>query len=300
MEHVGFASANTVGVIQKGRLVRSITRPASISSRKVGWNGVALEAFEYFPAGTLPQHEHHTHFLSLFTSGRLRVEAKVNGRAGTADYVPGSLCLLGAGTTGLASWSAPSSRIIMAIQPHFIAGILDETAHLPDIEVHSNWSFEDRHIETILRALYADLKDGSPAGALYGQSLSVALAHYLVRRHAVKALRAPDYRTGMPAARLSRVLDFMRQNYAQENHLWELANLAGMSPHYFCDLFKKSTGISPHQYVLRCRIERAKELLRSPQFTVGEVAAATGFADQSHFSKVFRRMVGRTPVQFRA
>jgi AraC family transcriptional regulator len=79
--------------------------------------------------------------------------------------------------------------------------------------------------------------------------------------------------------------------------LWELAQLAGMSPHYFCELFKNSTGLSPHQYSLRCRVDRAKEFLRSPQYTIIQVAKAIGFADQSHFTKVFRRIVGVTPTK---
>ena len=185
------------------------------------------------------------------------------------------------------------------MEPRFLAGTLDETAHMGDVELRPNWNFQDRHIVGILRALHADLEDGSPAGPLYGQSLSVALAHYLIRRFAVRTALDREYRNGMPTVRLNRVLDFMRMNCGQETRLWELANLAGMSPHYFCELFKKSTGVSPYQYSLRCRMDRAKEFLRSPQFTVRQVAEATGFADQSHFTKVFRRLVGLTPVQFR-
>jgi AraC family transcriptional regulator len=223
----------------------------------------------------------------------------MDGRTRTADHGPGTLYLLPAGSRDLATWSGPNSRIILVMEPRFLAGVLDETAHLADVELRPNLSFQDRHIVAILRALHADLEDGSPAGPLYGQSLSVALAHYFIRRYAVRTTHDPEYRNGMPAVRLNRVLDFMRQNYAKETRLWELANLAGMSPHYFCELFKQSTGISPYQYSLRCRMDRAKEFLRSPQFTVRQVAEATGFADQSHFTKVFRRMVGVTPLQFR-
>jgi AraC family transcriptional regulator len=89
------------------------------------------------------------------------------------------------------------------------------------------------------------LKDSSPAGPIYGQSLGVALAHHLIRRHAVRATPDRDYRNGIPAVRLNRITDFMRQNYAKETRLWELALLPGMSPYYSCELFKKNTRISP-------------------------------------------------------
>ena len=67
----------------------------------------------------------------------------------------------------------------------------------------------------------------------------------------------------------------------------------------FFELFEKSTGLSPQQYALRCRIDRAKVLLRTSELTIGRVAKASGFVDQSHFTKVFRRIVCVTPTSFR-
>jgi AraC family transcriptional regulator len=101
-----------------------------------------------------------------------------------------------------------------------------------------------------MRALHADLEDGSPAGPLYGESLGVPLAHYLIRRYAVRTADTSEYPGGMPVVRLNRVVDFINQDCSREVRLWEFAHLAGMSPHYFCQLFKQSTGLSPHQYFL--------------------------------------------------
>ncbi len=103
----------------------------------------------------------------------------------------------------------------------------------------------------------------------------------------------------MPTTRLNRTLEFINQNLARDLRLWELAQIAGMSPNYFCELFKVSTGLSPYQYILRARIERAKQYLRDPKFTLACAGEAAGFADQSHFTKVFRRIVGVTPMKFR-
>ena len=288
-----------VEVFRSGQLVSPITSVSKISSRSAGWDGVALETYENVPSSTCAEHEHPTHFLNLFTAGRVRARWAMDGHNRIAEHGAGSLYLLPAGTSDFATWSGPSNRIVLVMEPRFLAGVLDETAHLSDVELIPNWSFQDRHVAAILMALEADLEDGSPAGPIYGQSLSVALANYLIRRFAVRSLPGHEYRHGMPPVRLSRVLDFIQQNCAQEIRLWQLADIAEMSPHYFCELFKKSTGITPYQYVLRCRMDRAKRLIRSPQFTVRQVAAATGFTDQSHFTKVFRRFVGVTPQEFR-
>lgn len=71
--------------------------------------------------------------------------------------------------------------------------------------------------------------------------------------------------------------------------------MAGVSLYHFANAFKQSTGATPRQFVLDRKIERAKELLRDPNRSVLEAGARTGFVDQSHFTKIFRRLVGVTP-----
>ena len=104
----------------------------------------------------------------------------------------------------------------------------------------------------------------------------------------------------MPAHRLRRVLEYIDQNLAGNLRLKELSEVAGMSPHYFSELFRRSVGRPPHQYVLWQRIERAKEALRNPRRSVLEAGLAAGFENPSHFARAFRRLVGATPRQFRA
>ena len=104
----------------------------------------------------------------------------------------------------------------------------------------------------------------------------------------------------MPRARLNRVLAVIEEKLADNIRLSELAQAAGMSVFHFAKLFKKSTGQSPYQYVLRRRIEIAKELLRNQAMSVLEVSARTGFVDQRHFTKVFRQKIGATPTAYRA
>ena len=79
-----------------------------------------------------------------------------------------------------------------------------------------------------------------------------------------------------------------------------LAREAGVSAFHFARLFKQSTGNSPHQYLLQRRLDRAKTMLRQAQMSLAEISASTGFADQSHFTKVFRRFTGVTPSEYRS
>jgi AraC family transcriptional regulator len=80
--------------------------------------------------------------------------------------------------------------------------------------------------------------------------------------------------------------------------LTELAALVQISPHYFSQLFKQSTGTTPHKFVISCRVERAKELLLQGQLTIAEVAFIVGFANQSHLNRHFKKILNVTPRQF--
>ncbi|WP_242343831.1 helix-turn-helix domain-containing protein [Anaeromyxobacter terrae] len=101
---------------------------------------------------------------------------------------------------------------------------------------------------------------------------------------------------GEPA--FGRVTAFIEENVGQHLSLGQLAAVAGVSRFHFARQFRLRTGESPMAYVLRSRVERAKQLLEGGGTTIGGVAAALGFADQSHFTRTFRRLVGSSPSGF--
>jgi AraC family transcriptional regulator len=98
---------------------------------------------------------------------------------------------------------------------------------------------------------------------------------------------------------LKAVLGYIDEHLHAALSLRDLAAVAHLSPYYFARRFKESTGLSPHRYIIARRIERAKQLLRDEELTLAQVAARTGFWDQGHFSRHFKRLVGVTPRRFR-
>jgi AraC-like DNA-binding protein len=98
---------------------------------------------------------------------------------------------------------------------------------------------------------------------------------------------------------IETVIGYIRANAATDLPLHTLAQVAGVTPHHFSLLFTKATGLSPHQFVLRERIERSKVNLLEEALSVKDVSRLAGFRTQEHFTKVFRRLVGGTPSQFR-
>lgn len=108
-----------------------------------------------------------------------------------------------------------------------------------------------------------------------------------------------QYEGSLPSQKLQQVIDYINNHLAHNLSLAELAAIVQISPHYFSHWFKQSTGVSPHQYVIKCRVERAKQLLLTGEFTITEVASCVGFANQGHLNRHFKRFFGVNPKHIR-
>jgi AraC-like DNA-binding protein len=114
------------------------------------------------------------------------------------------------------------------------------------------------------------------------------------------SIRPRSVHSGLPEYRLDRVLTYIGCNLTGDLSLTRLSEVAGMSSHYFAERFRLSTGHSPHRYLLLQRIERAKEKLREPGCSVIEAGLDAGFQNASHFARVFRKLVGSSPSEFKS
>jgi AraC family transcriptional regulator len=99
--------------------------------------------------------------------------------------------------------------------------------------------------------------------------------------------------------RLKRVVEYVDANLSNKVSLLDLAAVAGLSRMHFASQFRAATGLRPHEFLLRRRIRRSKELLRKSPMTIGQIALTVGFLTQAHFTTVFKRFVGSTPCQWR-
>jgi len=130
-------------------------------------------------------------------------------------------------------------------------------------------------------------------------SIEQALAVAVVDGYAVRHISVPTYRSGLGPARLRTIKEFVQAKMEDDLTLYEMAQSVELSPAHFSRMFRKSTGETPHQFVLRNRIERAKEMLRAPEARVLDVAVACGFKTQQHFARVFRHLCGTSPREYR-
>ncbi len=101
------------------------------------------------------------------------------------------------------------------------------------------------------------------------------------------------------AFRLHKIMNAVLEHPEAEHSLEQMAAMAGITPSHFCRVFKKATGISPHQYVMKARLDKAQQMLVQTDLTLAAVSEALGFASQSHFSRAFRGYAGISPSEYR-
>ena len=157
----------------------------------------------------------------------------------------------------------------------------------------------DPALATLVRLMLADIEAGCSTGPMYGEYLCLALTAHVAARYATRSASEPTPRGGLAPRLLSRVQGYIEAYIANPLTLTELAHVAGLSPKHFAVAFRKSLGSTPHQYVLRRRMKEAQRLLAEGQMSIADIAAALGFASQSHFTEVFHRTVSTTPGRYR-
>jgi AraC family transcriptional regulator len=142
--------------------------------------------------------------------------------------------------------------------------------------------------------------DGGPAGPTFVDGVSIALAARLFTLNSMRGGALVSNRsTPLPKWRLKRAVDYIEANVSRPIYLAELSNVAGLTRMHFAAQFRAATGCSPYQYILRRKVAYSQQLLLDPQLSIANVASITGFSSQAHFTAVFKRIVGKTPVRWR-
>src|SRR5215475_9364305 len=189
--------------------------------------------------------------------------------------------------------------------PHLQLGISDAALMASsdgaygEVELRPSRKLANPRLRALVAAAHAEMVAGFPSGRLFLDSVEQAIAVTLVKDYAVRHHPVQIYRGGLGAARLRRIKELVDAKMEDDLSLDEMAQSVGLSTAHFARMFRKSTGETPHQFVLRQRMERAKAMLRAPDARVLDVALACGFKTQQHFAQVFRDFWGISPTEYR-
>ena len=266
------------------------------SSAGLGWQGIHLEEHATPPMALMasaPQEDLVWLQLSPLVDRELRHNGDwqaLRTAAGTVGIRPAASCTTAGGTTRCARWSWRLG-----------AALLDNAAESlglrrTSLALATGADSAARHL---ILALRDEVESGGAGGLLFAESIGMALAVHLLRRYAAEAPVRNDRVGRLSTPQLRAALDFIAAHLGDSPALAEVAAATALSPYHFARRFKASLGLSPHQFMLRARIERAKTMLADPHHSLVEIGLATGFANQSHFTTAFRRLVGMTPKRYR-
>jgi AraC family transcriptional regulator len=169
-----------------------------------------------------------------------------------------------------------------------------------EVELRRKCRLVDTRVGSLFAAVNAERIARFPSGRLFLDSVEQALALALVTGYALGHHPVRTYRGGLGPARLREVMELVHTKIGDDLTLEAMAGSVGLSTAHFSQMFRKSTGKSPHQFVLHHRVKRAEKMLRSTEAKVLDVAIACGFKTQQHFARVFRRICGVSPTEYRA
>jgi AraC family transcriptional regulator len=285
-----------IEVYENGRRAPVGPRPPVLSSAFLG-EDVILEKHWTPQSAHYGEREQTTLTLFLYEGEPVRAAWRVGGQRFNAWVRSGHLWIVPHSMPHTSSFQGPHGGVLLSI------GNLQLERHVGPlmcggrIELAPGFNLEDGQLEHLLRGLLAVAQDGSDA--LVGEHLVSAACIRLAKRYAVSKLNIAPRRGSMPAARLKRVQEYIDANLGKNITLSEIASVADMSLYYFAVLFRQSTGLSPHRYILNRRVELAKGLLRDSKLSVLDVSISVGFEHQNNFARAFRRLIGVSPTQFR-
>lgn len=239
---------------------------------------------------------HHT--LSLYVSGGIAFRRRLQGGY-MSSFGAGSLCLMPEGATSEWEVSGPVCMLHLYIsRSAFQRAVMEiigaDPAHVTLREMPY---FQDPALEAVMRQIMLPLDWDEPAERVAVSHGAQTLLAYLVSRMTNREPRATLSRGGLSAFALRRLKEFVAAHLDHPLSIADMAACVNLSPYHFARAFKRSTGESPHAYVLRQRIATAKTALATGR-SLAETAVLCGFSSQSHFTERFRAQTGITPGQF--
>jgi AraC family transcriptional regulator len=278
---------------------RIFSRAPLLSSVSTQWDGI-LVAYDYLEPGQIPEISVKQHGIGIFVEMPKPVQAErlIDGQFRREQVLQGDVVIVPANTWHRTTWNRAGGAIVVGLEPKEFARTIDEIIERDRIELIPHFATPDPLVHQIGLALKRALENSGSNSRLYAETMTTALMVHLLQYYSAQQLTIPTYTGGLSKLKLQQVVDYIHAHLDRDLSLKELAAIVQMSAHYFSQLFKQSTGITPHQYVIHCRIERAKELLKQRKLTISDVAKVVGFVDQSHFHRHFKRLVGITPKAF--
>jgi AraC family transcriptional regulator len=210
----------------------------------------------------------------------------------------GEICVTPSCQPHAMDWHEAGGSMIIGVSPQFIVEALECTPNAA-VNLDGRYGTTDAFVQHLANLLRRGKNGGRPVSRLKAESITVVMLAHLSRRDGTAGVAHQREIAPIVTGRLAHVVEYIENNLNEQLSLVALARIAQTSAFHFARQFKSSTGLTPHQYVMQRRIDRARRLLRDPRLSIADVAFDCGFATQAHLTAVFRKLVGSTPKAYR-
>jgi AraC family transcriptional regulator len=226
----------------------------------------------------------------------VRLEQSVDGQRKAVDSIAGDLAIYPAYSSQQFRWNQEAEFFNLFLEPSFLIQVGYDVFGSDRFELIPHLAtLSDPFVQQIGFALKTSLETNGTSSRLYADAIAHALVVHLLARYSTQSRPIKPIAGGFTQAQWKQIIDFIHANLDRNIHLTELAGIVQFSPYHFAHVFKRTTNTSPHQYMIRCRIERAKQLMVMGDLSIATIAQTVGFASQGHFTYHFKRLVGVTP-----
>ncbi len=278
-----------------------ILGPATLirSSSALRWQSLLLEKYSCSPGERPEEKPLDQPVLVMLCSPTWRGEKK----AADGTFVPtsktvGALTTVPRGPVPFGRSFEKADILYCAFGDPLLSAVREELDDRLPLPISSRSGLHDHTVSEILHLLFAEVESGGLSGTLYAESLAHALAVRFLFLGEYPPTRS-DSTAILPQRKLRCIQDLIESRLDADLTLQELAAEIGYSRSHFLRMFRATTGMTPHRYVLKRRVERARQLLEGLEFSIAEVAIICGFSSQAHLTLAFRKEFGITPTEYR-
>ena len=285
--------------IASGKIVPMTCEKPIISSADTNWEGIVVEQ-HHLPPSESEELCLQQHSISIMLGSEYQIDWRLaGGKLQSTKMTRGEVGLTPKGIPTQARWYQDVEFLLISLDSNVFKQLQGDKVDSEHIEIIPQRGFPDAQIFHLGMALKAELAGGCLAGKIYADSVAIALATHLIKNHCTSKQVTSESENNLSERQLRQISDYIHDNLASDLTLKELASLVGMNSYSFCRWFKRSMGVTPHQYVIQSRIERAKFLLTHTKLNIVEIALDVGCSSQSNFTALFRKQVGITPKVYR-
>jgi AraC family transcriptional regulator len=238
--------------------------------------------------------------VSIHVGTSVQVSCRRGAQSHQGMAVHGDIDIIPAGTPSVWEIKEKDTALVLSLSPELLQAVAEESNFdLNRTEIKNRFQMRDTQLENIGWALKAEMESGYPCGNLYIDSLAVSVATRLLHCHSSASIEPEKQNGRLAGRRLKEALSYIEDNLSQDISLSDIAAVAGLSASHFKSLFRESVGLPVHQYLIRRRVERAKQMLGEGELPISHIALEVGFAHQSHLAHHMRRLLGVSPKALR-